>query len=308
MKWEVGIIEWMQSVQGSLGKTLGSIFAFIGGEMGLLVLLLIVMFCWKKEAGQKLVLVIAAVNAWLSMIKAVVLRPRPYVEYPSRVEALAPANPDAAATDVVAQGYSFPSMHSGSVVASFFTLAREAKKKWFWILAIALMICVGVSRMATGNHYPTDVLAGWVLGFVVVGIFELLNRYVQKEWVQYLVLLAITLPGVFFVHTTDYYTSLGLMIGAVVAIPFEHKFVNYQDTRNVVAMILRVVGAFAIYLVLNSLLKMPFGAEFLDSATLASFMVRTARYAIIIFVIIGIYPKVFPLFEKLGGARTQKAA
>jgi hypothetical protein len=45
---------------------------------------------------------------------------------------------------------------------------------------------------------------------------------------------------------------------------------------------------------------MPFSAEFLTGGTLGAFLVRTARYAIIIFVMIGVYPKVFPLFEKIG--------
>ena len=61
-----------------------------------------------------------------------------------------------------------------------------------------------------------------------------------------------------------------------------------------------MVGAFAIYLVMNKLLKMPFSTEFLSGGTLGAFLVRTARYAIIIFVMIGVYPKVFPLFEKIG--------
>jgi len=90
------------------------------------------------------------------------------------------------------------------------------------------------------------------------------------------------------------------MIGMIAAIHFEEKFVNFSDTRNVWAMILRVVGAFAIYFVMNTLLKLPFSKEFLTNGTLAAFLVRTLRYAVIVFVIIGIYPKVFPLFEKIG--------
>ena len=51
---------------------------------------------------------------------------------------------------------------------------------------------------------------------------------------------------------------------------------------------------------LNKLLKMPFSADFLTGGTLEAFLVRTARYAIIVFVMIGVYPKAFPLFEKIG--------
>ncbi len=300
MGWEVELIALLQKSPDSFSSMLDKVCSFIGGEMGLLVLVMIVLFCWKKEVGQRLALIIAATTAWFAMIKAVVMRPRPYVEHPDQIKALTPVDAEASTTDVVAQGFSFPSIHSGSIVATCFTLARELKKKWFWILAIALMLLVGVSRVATGNHYPTDVLAGWVLGFAVIGIFELLDRYVHKEWVRYLILLAVTLPGLFFVRTNDYFTALGLLIGVIAAIPFERKFVNFQETRNIWAMVLRVLGAFAIYFALNSLLKMPFGAEFLDSGTLSALLVRSGRYAIILFVIMGIYPKVFPLFEKLG--------
>ena len=138
------------------------------------------------------------------------------------------------------------------------------------------------------------------LGFAVIGIFDLLGKHVQKEWVRHLILLAVTLPGLFFVRTEDYFTSLGLLVGAVIAIPFERKYVGYQDTRNIWAMILRSVGAFAVYFGLNTLLKMPFNDGFLDSASLSALLVRTARYTINMFVIMGVYPKIFPLFEKIG--------
>ena len=65
-------------------------------------------------------------------------------------------------------------------------------------------------------------------------------------------------------------------------------------------MILRVIGAFAIYYALNTLLKLPFSKEFLDNGTLGAGLVRTARYAVVLFVALGIYPKVFPVFEKIG--------
>ena len=97
-----------------------------------------------------------------------------------------------------------------------------------------------------------------------------------------------------------YYTSLGLLIGLIAAIHFEAKFVNFKETRNIWAMILRVAGAFALYFVLNTAMKMPFSTEFLASGTMGAFLVRTSRYAVLIFVIIGIYPMVFPLFEKIG--------
>ena len=266
----------------------------------MLVLVLAVMFCWKKETGQKLALMVSAMNLWLPMIKSVALRPRPYMDYPGRVKALALADKGAAAMDVASQGYSFPSMHSASVPALYFTLAKEAKKKWLWIIAAALTLLVGFSRIVAGMHYPTDVLTGWILGFAVIGIFSLLDRYVHNERLYHLILLTSGLPGIFYVRTTDYFTSLGCLIGTVAAIHFERKYINYQNTKRIFPMVLRTFGAVLIYLIVNTLLKLPFDKEFLAGASLGALFIRSGRYAVIMFVIGGIYPMVFPAFERMG--------
>ena len=304
MEWESILIEWIQGNMGGIGAVLGKIFSFIGGERGLLVLLLVVMFCWKKEAGRRMALVIIAVNAWLPMLKALVQRPRPYMQHPDRVKPLALVDAEAAADDVAAQGYSFPSQHSASVPAAYFTLAREGKKRWLGVLAAVLTLLVGPFRVAVGMHYPTDVLAGWALGFAVLGFFVLLERFVPQDWLRHLIVLVIALPGLFFVRTAEYFTSLGLLVGIIAAIHYEQRFVRYQDTRNGWAMAVRTLGALVIYFGLNTLLKLPFDKAYLDSAALGALLIRTVRYAIIIFVIMGIYPKLFPHFEKLGKRRS----
>ena len=298
MEWEVRLIEWMQANIGSSVK-LVELLAFIGAEKGLLICVLIVMFCWKKEVGQKVALIVSALNMWLPMIKSIVLRPRPYMEHPDRIKALV-VDSEGAAADVAAQGYSFPSMHSASIPAVYFWLAKEAKRTWLWILAAVLTIYVGVSRCVVGMHYPTDVIAGWILGFAVIGIFTLLDRYVHKEWLYYGILLASAVPGLFYIRTNDFYTALGCLIGAIAGICYERKYVNFQDTRRIPAMILRVLGAFALYFAVNTLLKLPFDKEFLAGVSLAAFLVRTARYAVIMFLITGVYPRVFPLYERIG--------
>lgn len=298
MEWEAGVIEWMQAHIGSFGSYV-ELLAFLGAETGLIMLVLIVMFCWKKEVGQRLALVASSMNIWLPMIKSIVLRPRPFMKYPDRIKPLV-LDEEGAATDVAAHGYSFPSMHSASIPALYFTLAKEAKKQWLWILAAVLTVLVGVSRLAAGMHYPTDVLAGWILGFAVIGIFTLLDRYIRNEWLFHMLLLISALPGLFYVRTNDYFSSLGCLIGAIAAIRFERKYVGFQETRKLSAMLLRVIGAFLVYFVANALLKLPFDKQFLAGAKLGAFLVRTARYAIIMFLIMGVYPFAFPLFERVG--------
>ena len=299
-EWEVDLIEWLQNTMGSIGEGIAKALSFIGGETISLLVLLVVLFCYKKAAGMRCGFTILAASMWFPMIKNIALRLRPYMVHEGRVSVLMQAEADADAMDVVQQGYSFPSGHSAMAVACYTSIAHEIRKKWMWFLAVIISLLIGLSRFAVGVHYPTDVLAGWVVGLLAFGFGLLMEKYVKKEWIRYAILLAITLPGIFWCTSRDYFSALGLLIGMTAAVPFERKYVNFQDTRNVWAMILRVVGAFAIYVVLNKVLKMPFSTEWLDSGTLDANLVRSARYAIILFLIVGIYPKCFPVFEKIG--------
>ena len=299
MEWEVKIIEWLQNNIGSFGITLGKLMAFVGSEKGLLLVVLATMFCFKKETGRKMALIITTLLTWLAMIKTVVMRPRPYFDHPDRVKILAKVETEAAADNVAAQGYSFPSMHSASVLATYFTLAESIRKKWAWVFASILTLLVAYSRIVVGAHYPTDVLAGLLFGFISLVIYACLEKYVHKEWLRALIMLLTALPGLFFVRTNDYFTSLGLLIALTLAIPFDDKYVKYEGTNSIIAKIFRLAGGLVVYLVLNSLLKLPFDKNFLESGTFLSLLVRTLRYAIVMFVVLGVYPMVFPLYDKI---------
>ena len=300
--WELQLMEWLQERIGSSGFgfwLLSNLSAF--GEQLLLVAVMGFLY-WglNKEFGKYLGLNVLMVNVWNPMIKNVFLRLRPYFVPGYKVELLRLIDSGADPMDVAAQGYSFPSGHSSSAVAAYGSLAaHEKKNRLLWVLAILLPLLVGFSRVCMGAHYPTDVLCGWLLGAVVVILVPWLRKKIKSRWLFYAVLLLSTAPGFFYCDSNDYFTSFGMLLGFVLAEPFEEKYVKFENTRNILRCILRTVGGALVYFGLNEILKLPFPKELLDAGDLTAHLIRSARYAVVIFAAVGVYPLLFKVTGKL---------
>ena len=134
----------------------GAILIVIGFAMGLAALV---------SRQYRLVMVIAVVligSALLTdAVKDLVMRQRP---------------PDPITGT---NGYSFPSGHTLNSTATYGLLAVIAWRSRLSlgirraaaVIGVAVPVVVGLSRIALGAHWPTDVLAGWLAGtaFVALG-------------------------------------------------------------------------------------------------------------------------------------------
>jgi undecaprenyl-diphosphatase len=149
----------------------------IGGPTVLTLVVLSVVGFLLLQARYRTALVIAVtsiggevVNA---LLKAMFMRPRPSVVPHLR--------------DVVST--SFPSGHAMESAIIYLTLAammmrvaeRRLTKLYCLFLGVLLTFLVGVSRIYLGVHYPTDVLGGWILGFVWASVCWLGARRFEAQ-------------------------------------------------------------------------------------------------------------------------------
>ncbi|HEY5508843.1 MAG TPA: phosphatase PAP2 family protein [Paludibacter sp.] len=102
-------------------------------------------------------------------LKSVVGRPRPYVTYPD-------INHYTTETS-----NSFPSGHTSLAFATATALTLKYPK-WYVIAPSYFWACsVGYSRLNLGVHYPSDVLAGAVLGAGSAYVTSLMNDWYWKK-------------------------------------------------------------------------------------------------------------------------------
>lgn len=73
--------------------------------------------------------------------------------------------------------FSFPSGHTTGSTVSFGLLAYFAcillPHPYSYIVCLslaAIVVLVGLSRIYLGAHYPTDVVGGWALGGIILGV------------------------------------------------------------------------------------------------------------------------------------------
>lgn len=298
-EWEVALIEWFQSWIGNAGVTIASAFTMLGEDLICVAVIGFLYWCWDKKLGKQIGLNLLFAVTLCGMIKNIVLRRRPYFDNKG-VKCLKAVDSKADIYDISEQGYSFPSIHATKAVTLYTSLGLNAKKKiWMVILGVVLPLLIGVSRVVLGVHYPTDVIVGWLIGAVVIFLVPFIKKKIKNRWVFYAIILLATVPGWFFCKSTDYYTGFGFLTGFILATEFEERFVKFKNTRNVLRWILRLGIGIGLYFVFNTLLKLPFGSEFLDSGTTLAYAVRAIRYFIITLIIIGVYPLTFRLGDKI---------
>lgn len=161
----------LQKIHGPLLDKLMTGITFLGDKGWFWLLLAVVFLCIKKTRtlGAAMVISIAA-GALVGnlIVKPIAARPRPC--WLDQSVTLLIANP---------RDFSFPSGHtlaSFEGAVSIFLYRRT----WGW-WALALAVLIAFSRLYLFVHFPTDVLAGAVLGTAIsLAVHRIIARREQR--------------------------------------------------------------------------------------------------------------------------------
>ena len=149
----------------------------LGGAtvIGLAVAAIVGFLLFQGMYRTALFVFIASAGGWLlnNGLKAVFARPRPDV-VPHLHEVMS---------------LSFPSGHAMTSAAVYLTLGamlmriseRRLTKIYCMTIAMFATLLIGSSRVYLGVHYPTDVLAGWMIGMSWALLVWLIERRIERQ-------------------------------------------------------------------------------------------------------------------------------
>lgn len=156
-------IDWILAVQ-SLGSWLEYPMKFLtslGGENFFFLVLPLIYWSLDARLGLRVAFILVTGTSLSCTVKFLFAAPRPYwisaEVQPGSVEST----------------FGLPSTHAQNSAALWGVLAAgvPAQKRWAWGAAFLIAFLVGFSRLYLGMHFVHDVLAGWLIGYMLLFLF-----------------------------------------------------------------------------------------------------------------------------------------
>ena len=300
---EIDFLKLLEGIRTNFLNKLFEMITILGEETLIILIVAIIYYCFSKKEAKRLFFIVVTSTAVNTIAKNLVKRPRPF------------ANGEITAIrQETATGYSFPSGHSQNIATLGTYFSERIKKIWFIIAASIVILVVGFSRMYLGVHTPLDVGVSILIAVVLaLAIKPVIYKGEEKPLIMYIflgVMFVLSLSFLLFVELYDFgseldalnyasglknaYTLFGAILGMLAAYPFEKRFVKFDVSGKWYTQILKTTVGLGLVLAIKELLKFPLNA-FLPELTVA----RAIRYAIMVFVAVGLYPLTFKYFKKL---------
>lgn len=296
--WGMSILEQIESTRTSFGNFFFMAITHIGSEKSIIVLVSATYWAVDKRVGRGLAFCFLCSSQLNVFFKNLFHMPRP-AEIPHVL-----GGPDIGSHTGIhplMQEFSpsWPSNHAQGVAPGWGYLAYHANKLWLWILASAMFLLVGYSRMYIGVHFPQDVIGGWIIGLVFTALWILL----EKRWremlsgipvaIQAALILVIPLILLIIFRIPAWNGVLGAMSGLGLGFIIEGRIVEFDVGGRMKARIGRVVIGLVIVFAVFLGLKVLFGELEIEPGGFTEYMLKATRYFVSGLVASWIAPWIF---------------
>jgi len=221
LQWGIDLIIAIQKIRGPALDHLFRLISFMGNQEFYLLLLPVLLWCVDFGLGARIAILFLLSGYINTDLKDLFHMPRPF-----------DLNPSVKLID--ARGYGLPSGHSQSAFVVWGGIAALMRKNWLWVLAIGLIFSISFSRVYLGAHFPTDVLAGWMIGMVLLTLYVSCDKKVESRLTelslctQISLALAISL-GLLLLHPTKQTTAaLAALAGIGAGLALTHRYVSFS--------------------------------------------------------------------------------
>ncbi|OIJ10220.1 phosphoesterase PA-phosphatase [Anaerobacillus arseniciselenatis] len=296
---QLEILQWFTQLQHPFLDQFARVFTFLGNEEFYFIILPLIYWCISKPIGFRLFYIFIFsiyINSFLKIYFAVT---RPIGA--EGVNSLFISSAADAGSHYPHD--SFPSGHAQGSATLWGYLAYIFRTSVFIALACSLIFFISISRLYTGLHWPTDIIAGVALGIGIIIIAIYVKNFLSKINVGLQLILAVIVPIilVFLFPEEEGFKFAGLLLGAGVGYILESKFVKMEISasfiRKGIAFMIGLVGMFAIQEGFKFVFPDMFIFDFIRYALIGLWGLFLAPY---IFVLFKIYDKeekgYFPTF------------
>jgi membrane-associated phospholipid phosphatase len=164
----LGFIRWLQTSYPQLeGFFIG--ISTLGSEEFYLATLTLVYWSIHKKAGRMLGYMLFLAVAINTTLKHALRQPRPFwIDPQLGLEQTG--------------GYGIPSGHTQYATALYFLTAYLVGGFWIWLAAGMLVLLTAFSRVYLGAHFIQDVLGGFLVGGILLGLAILWDRRFARRF------------------------------------------------------------------------------------------------------------------------------
>lgn len=180
-RWEGQLLLWFQeTVRRPWLDPVVSFYTTLGshGLLWIALTALLLLYPKTRRAGKAMALALACSLALTNgLLKHLAQRTRPWLIFEELLPLVVEKDPN-----------SFPSGHTSAAFAAVTALLwarpglpEEVKHKWDAPLFLTLAVCMGLSRLYVGVHFPSDVLCGALVGTLCGFLGWKLSMYIEQK-------------------------------------------------------------------------------------------------------------------------------